>query len=91
MAYLKGTSKTPFGETEPLGLPVPVLEYQQKNWFGIIVINYYIEDRRPDLEVYLSKYKYYLTVNVFGKEIFALSGRLDKMPHQFDAMKGEVK
>ena len=48
--------------------PVVVKDYNKSFMFGLVSIDYYVEDRRPDLETYKGKYKHYITVKIFYKQ-----------------------
>lgn len=51
---------------------MPETKFNQtfKFLLGIVAVRLLIEDRRPDLEEYHSKYKTYLWVMIFGKKVF---------------------
>lgn len=51
-------------------MPVTKFDQTYKFLFGIVSIRVLIEDRRPDLEEYHSKYKNFLWVKVFGRVVF---------------------
>lgn len=54
---------------EKNSLPV-VTKHFRKNYLGLVVIDYHVEDRRPDVtaEVFPGKYKHFLTVRVLWNE-----------------------
>lgn len=62
--------------------PQMVFEVHLYHFFSILSIHYYIEDRTPH-KLSDSKYKYFLYVKIFGKDIFKLSGRMKYFPHQY--------
>lgn len=51
------------------GEPITIKEFKKKWLFGLIFINYYVEDRRPDVlnldEINFDKYKHYIYFRVF--------------------------
>lgn len=63
--------------------PIIIKEYKKKHLFGLIKINYLIEDRRPDLEKCISKYKHFLILNIFFTQyswIFRTKYSYDELP-----------
>ena len=48
------------------GIPVIVKEFERRYFFGMVIINYHVEDRRPDLDdgTYNGKYKHFLTIKL---------------------------
>lgn len=51
-------------------MPVTKFDQTYKFLLGIVSIRVLIEDRRPDLEEYRSKYKNFLWVRIFGRVVF---------------------
>lgn len=48
--------------------PVTIKEFSKRFMFGVVSIKYHVDDRRPDLKEYESKYKHFIVVRAFGTE-----------------------
>lgn len=46
--------------------PQTINEFKKSWLFGLVTIDYIVEDRRPDLKEYAHKYKHLITVKVKG-------------------------
>lgn len=67
------------------GIPVVIKEWNKSFFFGIVKIDYHVEDRRPDVEEYEhGKYKHFLVVRIARKEYrwtFRTNYEYEDMPY----------
>ena len=46
--------------------PILIKEFSKRWLFGLISVEYDVEDRRPDLTEFTYKFKHYIVLHVFG-------------------------